>query len=225
MKKILGLTIAALLVMALVGGGTWAYFSDVETVSANLFSAGTLDLQLNDTDVPVTATWGGTTIRPDPDAIEVNVDDTSEGYGNIKVTNIGDVAGFLDLNTVAVVDDENAAVVSEAETEITLDGDLGPLLDVWMFWDVLGDGDFDNATDTDIYGTTGGTDNDGFAECTPAKLSSIAAAYDQDIPIAATSGTTYISLYWRWPSSGSDNDAQGDTATLSFVVDLGQTDD
>ena len=31
MKKILGLTVAAILVMALVGGGTWAYFRDVET--------------------------------------------------------------------------------------------------------------------------------------------------------------------------------------------------
>jgi len=44
MKKILGLTIAALLVMALVGGGTWAYFSDVEAAT-ELFSAGTIDLE------------------------------------------------------------------------------------------------------------------------------------------------------------------------------------
>ena len=44
MKKILGLTIAALLVMALVGGGTWAYFSDVETTSDSILTAGILDL-------------------------------------------------------------------------------------------------------------------------------------------------------------------------------------
>jgi predicted ribosomally synthesized peptide with SipW-like signal peptide len=49
MKKILGLTIAAVLVMGLVGGGTWAYFSDTETSSGNSFAAGTLDLGL-DTD-------------------------------------------------------------------------------------------------------------------------------------------------------------------------------
>ena len=47
MKKILGLTIAALLVMGLVGGGTWAYFSDTETISDNQFLAGTLDLGLD----------------------------------------------------------------------------------------------------------------------------------------------------------------------------------
>ena len=44
MKKILGLTIAALLVMALVGGGTWAYFSDVETTSDSTLTAGIMDL-------------------------------------------------------------------------------------------------------------------------------------------------------------------------------------
>ena len=62
MKKILGLTIAALLVMALVGGGTWAYFSDVETSTGNILTAGTLDLGLSNTaattpDGSVTATW------------------------------------------------------------------------------------------------------------------------------------------------------------------------
>jgi spore coat-associated protein N len=46
MKKILGLTVAALLVMGLVGGGTWAYFSDTETVGDNAFLAGTMDLGL-----------------------------------------------------------------------------------------------------------------------------------------------------------------------------------
>ena len=52
MKKILGLTIAALLVMAMVGGGTWAYFSDTETSGANVLSAGTLDLTLGGATAP-----------------------------------------------------------------------------------------------------------------------------------------------------------------------------
>ncbi|MCH8864806.1 MAG: hypothetical protein IIB13_05540, partial [Chloroflexi bacterium] len=43
MKKILGLTVAALLVMGLVGGGTWAYFSDTETGTGSI-TAGTLDI-------------------------------------------------------------------------------------------------------------------------------------------------------------------------------------
>jgi len=44
MKKILGLTVAALLVMGLVGGGTWAYFSDPEASTGNVFTAGTLNM-------------------------------------------------------------------------------------------------------------------------------------------------------------------------------------
>ena len=44
MKKILGLTVAALLVMGLVGGGTWAYFSDPESSTGNVLTAGTLNL-------------------------------------------------------------------------------------------------------------------------------------------------------------------------------------
>jgi len=46
MKKLFGLSIAALLVIAMVGGGTWAYFSDTETSSGNTLLAGTLDLGL-----------------------------------------------------------------------------------------------------------------------------------------------------------------------------------
>ena len=50
MKKILGLTIAFMLLIGMVGIGTFAYFSDVDTVSSNQLSAGTLDLKTNDAD-------------------------------------------------------------------------------------------------------------------------------------------------------------------------------
>ena len=44
MKKIIGLTIAALLIIGIVGGGTYAYFSDTETSTGNSLTAGTLNL-------------------------------------------------------------------------------------------------------------------------------------------------------------------------------------
>ena len=50
MKKILGLTIAVLLSIGMVGIGTWAYFSDAETSTGNVLTAGTLDLKTNDVD-------------------------------------------------------------------------------------------------------------------------------------------------------------------------------
>ena len=53
MKKIIGLTIAVLLIIGLVGGGTFAYFSDTETSTGNTLTAGTLNLQVGAAD-PVT---------------------------------------------------------------------------------------------------------------------------------------------------------------------------
>jgi len=44
MKKILGLIIASLLIIAICTVGTWAYFSDTETSTGNSLSTGTLDL-------------------------------------------------------------------------------------------------------------------------------------------------------------------------------------
>ncbi len=97
MKKILGLTVAALLVMALVGGGTWAYFSDVETSTGNTFTAGTLDLEV-DTDNPWTS--GAVTVPAMvPGAVAVPVDITCENVGDLigdlymKITNVVDSGG------------------------------------------------------------------------------------------------------------------------------------
>lgn len=47
MKKILGLSIAAVMLIGLVVGGTLAYFSDIEETSGNTFTAGTIDLSVN----------------------------------------------------------------------------------------------------------------------------------------------------------------------------------
>ena len=46
LKKKLGMGVASALGLALIGGGTFAFFSDKE-VSNNTFAAGTLDLTLN----------------------------------------------------------------------------------------------------------------------------------------------------------------------------------
>ena len=45
-KKILASWIIIAIVSMLLGAGTVAYFSDVETSSGNTFTAGTLDLQI-----------------------------------------------------------------------------------------------------------------------------------------------------------------------------------
>ena len=63
MKKLLGLTIAFMLFIGMSGIGTWAYFSDTESVTGNVLTAGTLDLKTDDVD-GVTETLLATSMKP-----------------------------------------------------------------------------------------------------------------------------------------------------------------
>ena len=63
MKRIIGLTIALILFTGMAGIGTWAYFSDVETSSENVITAGTLDLKTDDMD-GVSQTLLATNMKP-----------------------------------------------------------------------------------------------------------------------------------------------------------------
>lgn len=80
MKKKLGMGVAtAVLGLGLIGGGTFAYFSDQE-VSNNTFAAGTLDLALNPTEI-------------------INVDNIKPGDKMLRTFNLAN-KGTLDIKTV-----------------------------------------------------------------------------------------------------------------------------
>ncbi len=112
MKKILGLTVAAVLVMALVGGGTWAYFSDPETTPANVLTAGTLNLEVGAAD-PTTANITLSNRKPG---------DT--GIADWPLKNNGSLPGYLDITFSGIVDDENG--VNEPEdADADEDGTVG----------------------------------------------------------------------------------------------------
>jgi len=117
MKKILGLTIAALLVMGLVGGGTWAYFTDVETSTGNTFAAGTLDLEV-DTENPWTSTAiTGPVMEPGEILTPVNID----------CKNVGSLPGDLYMQITAVlgVGGANMAPYTQASSEPEYDAETG----------------------------------------------------------------------------------------------------
>jgi len=87
MKKMLGLTIALMLFIGMTGIGTWAYFSDTETSTGNVLTAGTLDLKTDDVD-GVTETLLATNMAPGD----------TVGPVTITLKNTGSVAGAsLDL--------------------------------------------------------------------------------------------------------------------------------
>ncbi len=123
MKKILGLTIAAILVMGLVGGGTWAYFSDPEASTGNILSAGTLDLKTNTTN-GVMATLLAENLKPGddyPSATDATIALLNDGsidgasmditFNYVEADNatyVAAISGDTDLN-VGCTDDEYAA--------------------------------------------------------------------------------------------------------------------
>ena len=113
MKKILGLAVAALLVMGLVGGGTWAYFSDTETSAGNVLTAGTLDLETGST----------TTV---PMALEKLVPNTGQDYV-ITLSNVGDIDGTLSMTISTPVDTD--VTTTEPETTDELDVDTNTYCD------------------------------------------------------------------------------------------------
>jgi len=106
MKKILGLTVAAVLVMALVGGGTWAYFSDVETASSNILSAGTLDLSIDGGNADVSMTLSASDIAPG------ETSGSSPGTCNLK--NIGSVSGDLTIVSGSLIQTESTGTTGTA---------------------------------------------------------------------------------------------------------------
>jgi predicted ribosomally synthesized peptide with SipW-like signal peptide len=86
MKKILGLAISALLVIGMVAAGTFAYFTDTQASTGNVFTAGKLDLGLGTgtgtaTTGDASATFSASTWKPGDTAT-----------GTLSVNNAGNIA-------------------------------------------------------------------------------------------------------------------------------------
>ena len=230
MRRILISLMTIALVGALIGGGVYAYFSDVETSTGNVFTAGTLNLNLTDASddgtESETATWVFSDIAPG---------DTGGGGAGagLTVSNTGSLNGYLDLSSITVANAENYdATTDEAEaaddadtSDATGGGELGAnlLVQIWLDDDNDGVVDVDgsnNLLEESIYPAAAiGAPNPGVT----GVLDSILAAYDLDEPLAA-GASTYIALLYDLPST-TNNAVQGDSATLSFTVELDQTAD
>jgi predicted ribosomally synthesized peptide with SipW-like signal peptide len=107
MRKILGLTVAAVLVMGLVGGGTWAYFSDTESVTTNAFSAGTLEVVVDGE-----ATWTS--------GVSFNTQKPG-AYVDMVITSNGTLAGdiYLTIDNLAELDNTELEEFTGAAWELS----------------------------------------------------------------------------------------------------------
>ena len=208
MKKILGLTIAALLVMGLVGGGTWAYFSDVETSTGNTFVAGTLDLEV-DTENP----WASTPI--DNSATPMEPGETFTPVG-IACKNVGSLSGdlYMQITTVLGVGGANMAPYTDASSEPEYDEEGGTY--------TLGSPNNDNTPVDDIdtvitlsceNATVGITGIDG------VKLDVAGAAGWKLVEAAlAADATATVDLGATLDGAATTNKYQGDT--VSFTIEF-----
>lgn len=198
MKRILLSLITIVAVSAAVVNGVNALFSDTETSTGNTFAAGTLDLKLNGGDVNVTI-FTVTLAKPG---------DT--GGATWIVNNAGTIAGYLDLHSLTLTNNDNDCTEPES---IDGDGTCGP----------VGGGELSANMNVDLFvdANNNGT-NDSETTIYTGLLSGIAANYpDLNLALAA-SGTNYIRLNWGIPS-GTGNVIQSDSTQLDATFELGQT--
>ncbi|UCD08430.1 MAG: hypothetical protein JSU79_08725 [Dehalococcoidales bacterium] len=129
MKKILGLTIAAILVIGLVGGGTWAYFSDTEETTGNVFSAGTLDLGVANVSGTnptgsTTATFGTSDLAPGSTAGSGTLYVNNEGSIPMTSVNVSFSLASFTENTPNTVDDWDGVADTDNLTKMIITTDV-----------------------------------------------------------------------------------------------------
>ena len=194
MKNFLFSLITVLLMVGMVTGATTAYFSDTETSTGNTFAAGTLDLNLD----------GGNT-----NVVKFTVSNMKPGdsqTGTWRVSNVGSIAGYLDLQNITQTHSAGTSTEPELAVENPDLGTLGSLLNIDLFIDTDNDGVLDSGETTIYSGLMG----------------SLATDYNQNLSLVA-GATNYITMIVSWPSSANDNKGQGDTAQLDITFELGQT--
>jgi predicted ribosomally synthesized peptide with SipW-like signal peptide len=212
MKKIMGLTIAALLIMGMVAGGTWAYFSDTETSSANTITAGTLDL-----------TIGGDNVNYDILTLTNRVPgDSGQAYAELK--NVGSVAGELDIgkSTANQLVVTNTQGTGGTEYELSGSGELGAQATMALWIDVNENSTWDAGTDI-------GLKNDGTTYTSGSLDYQTFDSYDAKY-WGGSAGITnlnpdddvYFFISWQIPTSA-DNTIQGDTVTVGLTFILEQS--
>ena len=203
MKKIIGLTIAALLIIGIVGVGTFAYFSDTATSTGNTWTAGTLVLSESTTGTAVAANMVGAGPSINGSVQFGLVKPGSSGTITWTLSNTGNVAGTLTMVALTTFGQGGAPNAPEAAAETALGGvkGLDTGITIWVTRDT-----------TDILGTT--------AAYVP--MSGLDTALNLEINKTITIGTPMVYvLNWQVPTSVG-NEIQGDTANLNITFTLNQ---
>jgi predicted ribosomally synthesized peptide with SipW-like signal peptide len=246
MKKILGLSVVAMMIMAMVGGGTWAYFSDPEQSTGNTFTAGALNMILT-VDGEQTVGTGSFAETAGGDGLDGNVqfgelEPGDQGSITWVLVNDSDISADLTIESTPVFTDGVAA--NEPEGNVSDphanngggDGDLDEFVGVKLQRGVGADQTAAEAAFTYILG-----DASYYAEMSQmeaildAEAQTMAAdggndtivykltfLVETDITDAGT-GTNYLFGDGVEDGTADDNIIQGDTCTLGIVFTLTQS--
>jgi spore coat-associated protein N len=204
MKKIIVLCMSMVLIIGLVAGGTWAYFSDTETSNNNSLTAGTLDLKINNADANYTILNIASAFPGD------------SGSSNTSIKNSGSVTGKL------VVASSNVTNTGGTSGEFGDSvGNLGSQATLALWLDVNQNDTFDTG---DI-----GLKSDG-TTYSPSTLNyAVIDSYGgktwdpsgNGVENMATNAQNNFVMSWQVPTSA-DNTIQGDSANISFTFTLKQ---
>jgi predicted ribosomally synthesized peptide with SipW-like signal peptide len=206
MKKIIGLSVAALLIVGVITGVTFAYFSDTESSVNNTLTAGVLDLNIDGGNIAVT-TLNVSAAEPG-----------ASGSASSTLSNVGSMAGELDIETSVVT---NTGAVSGTSEYADDSGDLGGVAQIAMYLDIdqsggVTAGDIGLQSDGTTYDPTGGLDYDVVdnyaSETWDAVIASMLASASDDIIIL-----------WQVPTTA-DNSIQGDSVEFDITFTLEQAD-
>jgi predicted ribosomally synthesized peptide with SipW-like signal peptide len=135
-------------VAAIAVGGTIAYYNDTETSSGNIFTAGTLNLQVGDND-PAGWNFQVSDIKPG-----------DSGFQEVILQNTGSLDGYLHITFANLINDEMGCTEPEGQPEgidITCEnpgpnqGELAENLDVLIYLDENSNDAFDLGIDILIY--------------------------------------------------------------------------
>ncbi len=206
MKKILGLTITALLVIGVIGAGTYAYFSDTESSTDNILTAGTLDLNINAGNIAVT-TLSVSNVAPG-----------DFGSDNSTLKNVGSLEGELDISTSAVTNTPGAGGTEYEGGS----GELGANAEIAMYIDVDQSSDW-SAGDVGLK-----SDNTTYSFGTPLNYAVVdnygSKSWNASENMTATAEDDFLVL-WQVPI-GAGNDIQGDSVSvnITFVLEQGAAD-
>ncbi len=203
MKKVLVSLMIIALISALIGGGIYAVFSDVETSTGNTFTAGTLNLV---NVISGTAVNSSIVVTEQGDGLNDNVvfsliKPGSSGTITWTLQNNGNLDGTLTMAATTSFGEGAAPNEPELAADPTNLVGLDTNLMVWVTRDGV-----------DVYGAAGGY----------LAISGLAAALNAQSPtIGAGLSVVYV-LNWQIPAATVGNEIQGDTATLDINFTLTQ---